>query len=68
MMGASGANGERTLLKDRAYDELKNLILDETFSPGTFLSERQLAARLGMSKTPIRSALERLEAEAFVAV
>lgn len=68
MMGASGANGERTLLKDRAYDELKNLILDETFSPGTFLSERQLATRLGMSKTPIRSALERLEAEAFVAV
>ena len=68
MTGASGANSERTLLKDRAYDELKNLILDETFSPGTFLSERQLAARLGMSKTPIRSALERLEAEAFVAV
>ena len=58
----------RVLLKDQAYEELKKLIMNEVFSPGTFLSERQLAARLDMSKTPIRSALERLESEGFVAV
>jgi len=62
------AGSGRILLKDRAYEKLKVLILDETFAPGTFLSERQLAARLDMSKTPIRSALERLETEGFVAV
>lgn len=61
-------NEPRGLLKDRAYEELKQLILDWTFMPGTFLSERQLAARLGMSKTPVRSALERLAHEGFVTI
>jgi DNA-binding GntR family transcriptional regulator len=58
----------RVLLKDQAYEELKKLIMNEVFSPGTFFSVRQLAARVDMSKTPIRSALERLESEGFVAV
>ena len=56
------------LMKDRAYADIKQLILDETVGPGEFLSERQLAARLQMSKTPIKSALERLEAEGFIGV
>lgn len=58
----------RVLLKDRAYSELKRLIQDATFEPGAFLSERQLAEQLGMSKTPIKAALERLEIEGFVSV
>ena len=32
-------------LKDQAYENLKRLILEEVFTPGTRLSERQLAAR-----------------------
>ena len=56
------------LLKEQAYVELKRLILARVFRPGTFLSERQLSERLEMSKTPIRAALERLEAEGFVSV
>lgn len=59
---------EKSLLKQQAYEQLKGLIQDTTFEPGAFLSERQLAAQLGMSKTPIKAALERLEAEGFVAV
>lgn len=55
-------------MKEKAYDHLKRLILSETFQPGSFLSERQLAVRLKMSKTPIKSALERLESEGFIAV
>lgn len=58
----------RTLLKQRAYDALKQRIQDAVLKPGTFLSERQLATQLGMSKTPIKAALERLEAEGFIAV
>ena len=58
----------RPLLKDQAYQALKEGIIGGTFAPGTFLSERQLAARLEMSKTPVRAALERLENEGFVAV
>ncbi len=59
---------DKALLKQRAYDELKQCIQDATFGPGAFLSERQLALHLGMSKTPVKAALERLEAEGFIAV
>lgn len=59
---------KRELLKERAYLDLKRLILTETFEPGAFLSERQLAIRLNMSKTPIKAALERLESEGFIGV
>jgi len=58
----------RGLLKGWAYDEIKRLILSEELAPGTFLAERQLAARLGISKTPVRSALERLESEGLISI
>jgi DNA-binding GntR family transcriptional regulator len=58
----------RVLLKDRALGELKRLIQTGAFPPGAFLSERRLADQLGMSKTPIRSALEQLEGLGLVAV
>jgi DNA-binding GntR family transcriptional regulator len=57
-----------TRLQSRAYQELRRLIVTGEFPPGSFLSERQLAAQLGMSKTPVHVALERLEAEGFVAI
>jgi DNA-binding GntR family transcriptional regulator len=56
------------LLKNQAYTEIKALLLEGVFKPGDFLSERQLAERLGMSSTPVRAALERLAFETFVNV
>jgi DNA-binding GntR family transcriptional regulator len=56
----------RSLMKERAYTEIKRAILGGDFPPGSFLAERQLANQLRMSKTPVRAALERLEAEGFV--
>jgi DNA-binding GntR family transcriptional regulator len=61
-------SGQKVLLKDRAYVQLKDMIQSGVFAPNVFLSERQLVGRLGMSKTPIRSALEHLEAQGLVAV
>jgi DNA-binding GntR family transcriptional regulator len=58
---------QRTFLKDKAYEALKTFLMDGTYPPGTFLSERKLGGQLGMSKTPIRAALERLETEGFIA-
>ncbi len=55
-------------LQSRAYAELRRLITSGEFPPGSFLSERQLASQLGMSKTPVHVALERLEAEGFVTI
>ncbi|MGG4032817.1 GntR family transcriptional regulator [Paenibacillus cisolokensis] len=66
-MDKSKGSGAR-LLKDIAYDEIKERILDERFEPGRFLSERELIELLQMSKTPIKSALTRLESEGFVTV
>ncbi|UVI30704.1 GntR family transcriptional regulator [Paenibacillus spongiae] len=60
--------GAAPLLKDVAYTEIKERILEEIFEPGRFLSERELIELLQMSKTPIKSALTRLEAEGFVTV
>jgi DNA-binding GntR family transcriptional regulator len=59
---------QQTLLKKRAYTEIKQRILRGDLPPTTFLSERQLAAQLAMSKTPVRAALARLELEGFVSI
>src|SRR5262249_12140045 len=66
--GRLSAPVARALLKEQAYEEIKRAILGGDFPPGTFLAERQLADRLGMSKTPVKAALERLEHEGFLAV
>ncbi len=53
-------------LKDIAYDAIKDAILSVKLRPGTSLVETQLAEELGISKTPVRAALEELEREGFV--
>ena len=58
----------RELLKIRAYDELRSRLSDCYYEPGAILSERQLASELGMSKTPVKAALERLEMEGYITV
>lgn len=58
----------RTLLKDVAYRQIRDAIQFGKFPAGTFLSERQLVEQFHMSKTPIRSALEHLEAQGLVKV
>src|SRR5947209_1231778 len=65
---SADSGARRVLLKDRALAELKRMIRTGELSPGLFLTERQLADRLGMSKTPVRSALEQLEALGLVTV
>lgn len=65
---ANGHTQPRSLLKDRAYERIKSRLLNNDYPPGSFLSERQLAETLGMSKTPVKAALERLESEGFISV
>src|SRR5215471_20538734 len=64
----NGHGPPRSFLKDRAYEKLKLRLLNNDYPPGSFLSERQLAENLGMSKTPVKAALERLEAEGYISV
>lgn len=50
----------------RAYQALRLVIVSGQLPPGSRISERLLADRLGLSRTPVRSALHRLEQEGFV--
>ena len=46
-----------------AYGALLDMILRGTIAAGELVTERQIAARLGMSRTPVREAVRRLEGE-----
>jgi DNA-binding GntR family transcriptional regulator len=51
----------RNLLRDQAYARLRDAILDGTLEPGEQLKDAELSEWLGLSRTPIREALARLE-------
>lgn len=51
---------------DRAYRTLREDILDGRLLPGTVLAEVEQATRLGVSRTPLREALSRLNADGLV--
>jgi DNA-binding GntR family transcriptional regulator len=50
----------------RVYDYLRDQLLARGIAPNELLSEGQIAAQVGVSRTPVREALLRLEAEGFV--
>jgi DNA-binding GntR family transcriptional regulator len=53
-------------LADQAYRALRDEIISGRLKPGERLTERHLATRLGVSPTPIREALQRLEHEQLI--
>jgi len=50
---------------ERVYRELRELIVSGRLAPGTRLVETLVAQRLGVSRTPVRSALQRLQQEGY---
>ena len=55
-----------TPVRERAYNDLKSDLLSGRFSPGERLTEEHLAKSLGVSRTPVREALHKLESEGLV--
>jgi DNA-binding GntR family transcriptional regulator len=55
-------------LGDRAYEIIKEAIVSLKLKPGERLKASELAEELGISATPIREALSRLEQEGFVEI
>ena len=51
----------------RVYNELRALIVSGQLPPGARIAERAVVNRMGLSRTPVRSALHRLQQEGFVA-
>ena len=53
-------------LADQVYDRLENDIIQGIYAKGEILTELKLAEQLGVSRTPIREALRRLEQERLI--
>ena len=60
--------GKRQSIEQRVAQSLRGLIVSGHLKEGTPLVQRELAARLGVSQTPIRAGLSQLEREGFVAL
>lgn len=54
------------LARESAYDVLRHEIVEGRLEPGARLRDHDVAARLGLSRTPVREALSRLEEEGLV--
>jgi DNA-binding GntR family transcriptional regulator len=58
----------RGSLTDRAYADLEEMIVTLNIAPGAGVSEAELSKALGIGRTPIREALQRLAREGLVAI
>lgn len=63
---AVGGVSERGESIARAYDQVRDLIVWGRLSPGSRIVESEIADRLGISRTPTRSALHRLQQEGYI--
>jgi len=59
---------ERKSLTTIAYEQLEELIVTAELEPGAILSEATLVDQLGIGRTPIREALQKLEREGLIHV
>ena len=57
---------KRADLREQTYYQLRKAILVGPIRPGTVLVQEQLAEQLGISRTPVRDALDRLASEGLV--
>lgn len=57
---------EKELLADQATRILRDAIVTGELAPGAELPEEKIAAKLGISRTPLREALRRLQREGFL--
>jgi len=55
-------------LADKAYHEIRGLIVSLELAPGAVIEERELIEQLGIGRTPVREALRRLAQERLVEV
>ena len=65
---ASKPELKRRLLKDEAYDTIRDAIMDGSFQPGEHLDDVALQEWLGISRTPIRDALMNLQRDGLVEI
>ena len=55
-------------LRELVYEQLKNQILEGKIAPGTRMMEVNLAEEMGVSRTPVREAIRKLEKDGLVVI
>jgi DNA-binding GntR family transcriptional regulator len=68
MVAVRALKGQFSSLTDQAYNQLEEMIVTLELAPGAVLSEGTLASQLGLGRTPIREALQRLAREGLVVI
>lgn len=63
-----GGRSDERLLTDIAYTQIEEMIVTMRLRPGTVVSESSLGETLGIGRTPVREALQRLAREQLVRV
>lgn len=61
-------SSEETSLSDQAYSQIEEMIVTMQLPPDTPVSEGQLSTYLGIGRTPIREAIQRLSREHLVTI
>src|SRR6478735_5444624 len=62
----SAADAPHGSRPEQVYTRLRDLIVQGLLSPGSRIVETEIATRLGVSRTPVREALQRLQQEGYV--
>lgn len=66
MADRSKKSGRAADSVEKVYETLKALAVEYRFKPGERVNEVELASRLGVSRTPVREALNRLARDSFM--
>ena len=62
------AEREPLSLRDAAYEAIKHRIITCTYRPGEYINEANVSAMLGIGRTPVHQAIDRLMLEGMVDV
>lgn len=65
---ALGTLAPPRLVREQAFDEVREAIISGRIAPGTRLIERELCGALGISRASVREMIRRLEAERLITV
>jgi DNA-binding GntR family transcriptional regulator len=68
VLGVLRPSGSAASLAERAYHEIRDMIVSLELRPGAVIDERSLMERLGIGRTPTREGLRRLAQEGLVEV
>jgi len=68
LFGSKKINTSKSLLKNQAYELLKNAIINNHIKPDTIYSQEFLSKSLGISRTPVREALLQLQSEGIICI